>query len=104
MQVSPQPVLGDGGAIPNLGQKRLNLFDESISKLIASVFQIAAVTRALMSVGRVCDEGHNATFDAEKALVRSSAGDELCRVVRIAGGRYEAKLKLKSPMVYVGQE
>ena len=96
-------LMGDGGTIPNLGQKRLNLFDEPISKPIASVSQIAAVTRPLMSVGRVCDEGHNVTFDVEKVVVRSSAGDELRRFVRTAGGFYVAKLKLKNPMVSPGR-
>ena len=97
-------LLGDGGTIPNLGQKRLNLFDESISKPIASLFQIAAVTRPLTSAGRVCDEWHNVTIDAEKAVVRSSTGDEFCRFVRTAGGLYVAKLKLKNPMGPVRQE
>ena len=73
--------MGDGGTIPNLGQKVLNLFDEGLGKPITSIFQIASVTRPLMSVGRVCDEGHNVTFDAEKAIVRSAANEELCRFV-----------------------
>ena len=96
--------MGDGGTIPNLGQKGFNIFDEPISKPIASIFQFAAVTRPLMSVGRVCDEGHNVTFDAEKAVVRSSTGDELCRFVRTPGCIYVARLKLKNPMGFVRQE
>ena len=96
--------MGEGRTIPNLGQKRLNLFVESITKPIASVFQIAAVKRPLMSVGGVCDEVHNVTFDVEKAVVRSSTGDELRRFVRTAGGLCVAKLKLKNPMVFINQE
>ena len=95
---------GDGGAIPNLGQKRLNFFDESTSKPIASVFQISAVTRPLMSVGRICDEGHNVTFGAKKVVVRSSTGNEHCRFVRTAGGLYVAKLRLKNSIGFVRQE
>ena len=49
--------MGDRVTIPNFGQKMFNFFDESIITLIASIFQIAAVARPLMSVGRVCDEG-----------------------------------------------
>ena len=46
-------LMGDGGTIPNLGQSQLNLLDGD--KDIESVFQIAAVNRPLVSVGRICD-------------------------------------------------
>ena len=64
-------LMGDGGAIANLGQKSLNLSDDD--RDLCSVFQIAAVTRPLMSVGKICDEGHNITFDAVQAIVRDRA-------------------------------
>ena len=51
-------LMGDGGTIPNLGQKSLNLVDESVGRDLSSVFQIAGVTRPLMSVGKICDEGY----------------------------------------------
>ena len=44
-------LMGDGGTIPNLGQSQLNLSDCNVGRDIQSVFQIAAVTRPLMSVG-----------------------------------------------------
>ena len=97
-------LMGDGGTIPNMGQKSLNRFDESLGKPIASIFQIVDVTRPLMSLGLASDEGHNITLDAEKAAVRSFAGDELCRFVRTPGGLYVAKLKLKNPMAFVRPE
>ena len=87
--------MGDGGTIPNLGESQLNLSDNG--KDLQSVFQIAAVTRPLMSVGRICDQGHNITFDSVMAVVRDSAGTELARFERQNGGLYVAKLKLKSP-------
>ena len=62
--------MGDGGTIPNLGQKHLNLADNVVGSDVQSIFQIAAVTRPLMSVGRICDEGHNITFDNICAVVR----------------------------------
>ena len=55
-------LMGDGGTIAKLGQKSLNLSDDD--RDLCSVFQIAAVTRPNMSVGNICDEGHNLTFDA----------------------------------------
>ena len=75
-------LMGDGGTIPNLGQSELNLTDELVDRDIKSVFQIAAVTRPLMSVGKICDEGHSVTFDAVHAVVRAADGSELCKFVR----------------------
>ena len=66
-------LMGDGGTIPNLGQSQLNLSYETIGRDIQSVFQIAAVTRPLMSVGKICDEGHSVTFSQLMAGVHSSA-------------------------------
>ena len=72
----------DGGTIPNLGQSQLNLSDESIHRDIQSVFQIAAVMRPLMSVGRICDEGHSITFNAIMAVVH---GKDVCRFQKPRG-------------------
>ena len=81
--------MGDGGTIPNLGQSQLNLTDftgDASGRDIQSVFQIVAVTRPLMSVGRICDEGHSITFDAVMAVVRAQDGSELCRFQRNGNG------------------
>ena len=96
--------MGDGGTIPNLGQSELNLTDTAVDRDIKSVFQIAAVTTPLMSVGKICDEGHSVTFDAVMAVVRAADGSELCRFVRNQSGLYVAKLKLRSPAGFGGQE
>jgi hypothetical protein len=90
-------LMGDGGTIPNLGQKRLNLSDDGVNRDMSSIFQIAAVTRPLMSVGRICDEGHNITFDATTAIVRDKGGVEICKFHRAPGGLYVAKMKLRNP-------
>ena len=95
-------LVGDGGTIPNLGQSRLNLSDED--RDIQSVFQIAAVTRPLMSVGKICDEGHSITFSNIMAVVHSKDGDELCRFHRKDGGLYVAKMSLRSPAPFGRQE
>ena len=57
-----------------------------------------------MSVGKICDEGHNVTFDSVMAVVRSKDGSELCRFERNSGGLYVARLKLRSPAGFGGQE
>ena len=99
-----QFLMGDGGEIPNLGQKSLNLSDASGEKELRSVFQIAAVTRPLMSVGKICDEGHTVTFSDVMAVVNGKDGSELARLHRSNGGLYVAKLKLRSPAGFGRQE
>ena len=87
----------DGGCIPNLGQMKLNLSDKVINSDVQSIFQIAAVTRPLMSVGKICDEGHTVTFSDVLAVVCNKQGEEICKFHRNPGGLYVAKLKLRSP-------
>ena len=87
--------MGDGGELPNQGQSRLNLSDTKVGHDIQSVFQIAGVTRP---------EGHNITFDAVMAVVKSKEGDEICKFHRNSSGLYVAKLKLRSPAGFGGQE
>ena len=89
--------MGDGGTIPNLGQKALNLSAGSVGRDISSVFQIAAVTRPLMSVGKICDEGHKVVFRSDMAVVKGPNGSEICRFTRSQGGLYLAKTKLRAP-------
>ena len=69
--------MGDGGTIANFGQKYLNLSDAG--RNLCFVFQIAAVTRPLMSVGNIYVEGRNITFDVVKAVVRDKGSSELCK-------------------------
>ena len=97
-----QFLMGDGGTIDNLGQSSLNLQDNG--KDLQSVFQIAAVTRPLMSVGRICDQGHSILFNATMAVVNAEDGSELCRFERQSGGLYIAKLKLTKPTGFGGPE
>ena len=94
--------MGDGGTIPNLGESQLNISDQS--RDLQSVFQVAAVTRPLMSVGRICDQGHSVTFSSLMAVVHASDGSELCKFERQNGGLYVAKLKLRNPAGFGGQE
>ena len=95
-------LLGDGGTKANLGRKSLNLSDDGSDLL--SVFQIAAVTRPLMSVGKICVEWHNITFDAIQAVVRDKSGAELCKFYRTPGGLYYAKMRLRNPAGFARQE
>ena len=71
--------MGDGGEIPNLGQKQLKLSNTSLNSDAKSIFHIAAVTRPLMSAGQICDEGHEIAFNQVIAVVRDKDGAELYR-------------------------
>ena len=95
-------LIGDDGTIANLGQKSLNLTDDEHD--LCSVFQIAAVTRPLMSVGKICDEGHNITLDASQAVVRGKGGAEVCKFHRTSGGLYVAKMRPRNTAVFLRQE
>ena len=97
-------LMGDGGTIPNLGQNSRNLLDESVGRDLSSVFQIAAVTRPLMSVGKICDEGHEVVFRADMAVVNDSTGSDFCRFTRNHGGLHLAKMKLRAPTGFIRQE
>jgi hypothetical protein len=91
-------IVGNGGRLDNMGQRRLNMQPlENDAQQISSVFQIAKVTRPLMSVGKICDNGMRVTFDEKKAVVSDSNGAEICVFERKPGGLYIAKFRLKAP-------
>ena len=64
--------------------------------LLSSVFQVAEVTRPLMSVSRICDQGFVCVFDDVEAKAQTNDGKHVCSFAR-EGGLYVAKLKLKRP-------
>ena len=94
-------IVGNGGRMPNQGEKHLNLEAPkgtgSSTSLITSKFQIAAVTRPLMSVGHICDQGMDVAFNKVFAIVTDANVKEVCRFTRVKGGLYVCKMKLKSP-------
>ena len=92
-------VVGDGGRLKNMGEWNLNLEAPKNNGVnsVSSIFQVAKVTRPLMSVGHICDQGLNVVFDAVFAIVRDSGGTEVCRFTRGPSGLYTAKMKLKAP-------
>ena len=71
--------MGGGGLIKKLGQKQLNLRHSSVGNDVQSIFQIAAATRPLMSVGKICDEGHEMIFNNICAVVRSKECEDICK-------------------------
>ena len=59
-------VVGYCGKLGNIGEWNLNLEAPKLDGVngVTSIFQVAKVTRPLMSVGHICDQGLKVTFDA----------------------------------------
>ena len=88
--------MGDGGKLANVGQNTLKLSTPELGTEISSTFQIANVTRPLMSVGKICDEGMTVTFSKTCAVVSDKDGRVVCKFERQQGRLYIAKMRLKS--------
>ena len=94
-------VVGDGGVMANLGEMELNLSEQTGNEF-TSTFQIAKVTRPLMTVGKICDEGYEVVFDKNVAKVVAEDGEVVCQFNRQDHGLYTAKLRLKAPFARHG--
>ena len=85
--------MGDGGTIPNPGQNHSNHSNTTVNTDVKSIFQIAAVTRPPMLVGKICDEGHTVTFSDVMVVVHNEEGDSLCISTGPIGSRCQVKLR-----------
>jgi hypothetical protein len=91
-------LVGNGERVPNAGQAHLALqTDGTVRNDITSTFQVAKVSRPLMSVGRLCDVGMQVLFGKDKARVIAPDGAEVCVFERSNGGLYLCKFRLKKP-------
>ena len=98
-------IIGNGELVPNEGQAHLNLAAEMgnlSQQLVRSTFQVADLTRPLMSVSQICSQGHKCVFDGEQAMVVAQDGETICKF-RKQGGLYVATMKLKSPSPFTRQ-
>ena len=89
----------DGGRIENEGEAELNLavFDgKGTEHSVRTTVQVADVTRALWSVGVLCDAGLDPRFSAKYAKIFDSKGVELCHFDR-RHGLYVATVRLRNP-------
>ena len=91
----------DGGKIANHGQVLLNLLapdSEGHGHKILSKFEVADVTRALWSVGLICDSGLKVTFSKTNAYIKDPEDNELCVFTRSGEqGLYIADVKIQNP-------
>ena len=83
--------------MPNQGEVALSMTaetDDGRTNTIDSVFQIAKVTRPLMSVSKVCDADMACHFDKHRGVIKDSKGRTVI-VFKRQGGLYVAHLKIK---------
>ena len=92
-------VVGDGGRLPNEGQVELNMESHIEGRANVPVrvnYQVAGVSRPLMSVAKVCAQGHTCVFTKEGAKVM----DDRQRTIgefKQKGGLYVSTMTLKAP-------
>ena len=92
-------VVGNGQKVPNEGQMCLNLeahVGDSKDQLVQSTFQVADLTRPLMSVSQVCESGHKCVFEKDQASIITAQGETLVKF-EMRGGLYVATMRLKAP-------
>ncbi len=85
--------------MPNEGQVCLNLqpdMNNDGQQQVQSVFQVAYLTRPLMSVSQICEQGHKCVFEKDHALVISAEGATLVKFEK-RSGLYVATMRLKAP-------
>ena len=98
-------IVGNGARVPNDGQTLLSLQASGKGgNTVSTMFQVAAVSRPLMSVGRLCDNGMDILFKKDRADVLASDGTVILSFERQVGGLYVAKLKLKKPANGFGRQ
>ena len=64
--------------------------------LMSSIFQVAEITRPLMSVSRICDQDMVCIFEKTHARVVDPKGNTVARFER-DGGLYTCAMKLRKP-------
>ena len=95
-----QNFLGAGGhKMPNQGEMCLRLVVPNGNRAeeeLSSISQVAAVTRPLWSVSKICDKGHWVKFTKTDPAVYTAGDVPVCTSER-RGGLYVGKVKLRNP-------
>ena len=63
---------------------------------LGMMFQVAKVTKPLLSVSKICDAVFSVRFTSEMAVVEDKKGKEVCRFIR-RKGLYVASMRLRNP-------
>ena len=90
-------IVGNGSKVKNQGQVRLQMkTTDDKAQSLNSIFQVAEITRPLMSVSRICDQGLECLFTKEGAKIMTQKGEVVAKFDR-EGGLYTATMRLKAP-------
>jgi hypothetical protein len=72
---------------------------ESAAMTIQSTFQVAEISRPLMSVSKICDQGYTCVFTKDGAQVLDKDQKPVSKFER-RSGLYVANMKLKPPVPF----
>ena len=98
-------IVWNGARVPNDGQSLLSLQASGKNgNSVSTMFQVAAVSRPLICVGRLYDNGMDILFKKDRADVLASDGSVVLSFERQVGGLYVTKLKLKRPTNGFGRQ
>ena len=90
-------MVGNGERVANRGQIKLRMKStDEHGLLMSSVFQVADITRPLMSVSRLCDQDMVCIFEKTHARVVDSDGNVVARF-DCDGGLCTYTVKLRRP-------
>ena len=98
-------IVGNGERVPNEGEAALNLRaldGQGVPMDFVSVFQSAKVTKPLMSVAKICQNGYVCQFTDDKAVVLDKRGETVC-TFRKERDLYVSRLRLRAPARFRGQ-
>ena len=89
--------VGNGERVENRGQIRLRTKNkDNTGSILATNFQVAEITRPLMSVGKICDQDLVCIFEKTHARIADQKGHTVARFER-DGGLYTCTMRLKKP-------
>ena len=95
-------VVGNGEHIPNEGQCVVS-FDadngQGSTTPLACTFQVADLTRPLVSVSQLCEQGFKVEFNDTHALVIDSSGETVCKF-QLPGHLHTNQMILKAPETF----
>ena len=90
-------MVGNGNRVANQGQVKLKMQGKNPEGLLmSSIFQVAEITRPLMSVSRICDQDMVCIFEKTHARIVTKQGETVARFER-DGGLYTCTMRLKKP-------
>ncbi len=87
-----QYVSASGGKMPNRGEKHLKV-ETAEGHVCAIRLQVTDVSKALLSVGKICDAGHEVGFRKDGGVIRHLATGQETAFYKV-DGVYRMKLKI----------